>query len=343
MKNSLIKTLPGQDNFGAQSGMILNADQMWRQALRDDKTGTRIINADGTLRHEDHRQILQQVTDIRRRALNGITDLMSRGLTTNESIDTMLVGTENINEFQAAKRDMNPTSLQNNDTTFVLSYTPLPITHQSWSIPWRQQGFEYKRSIGLSESVRQVSESLEDMLFNGASDILVSVDGVTNAPIFGYANHPNRVTVAISDWSDLATNATKIIPETLAMVKQAFATNASARPDSLMMYVGNDIWTSLQEDYAAAKGDRTFIERIKAISEIMDIKPAEKLTPLDVVMVEMEDRTISLAMASDVVTIPHQRDSTISDQVFTTYGAMVPIIRSDRNNRTGIVHGVEVL
>lgn len=338
---NLKKTLPGQKSFGSHAGSLVNASQMWRDCLIDDKTGKKVVNADGTLRHEDHRRIMTQLTEIRRRNLNGILDLISRGLTSQEDIETMLVGTENINEFQAAKRSMNPTGLQNNNSTFLLTYTPLPITHQSWSIPWRQQGFAYKKSIALSESVRQVSESLEDMLFNGASDILISVDGVTSAPIYGYTNHPNRITVALSDWSDLVTNGTKIIPESLSMIKQAFLTNASSRPNSLMMYVGNDIWTSLQEDYSANKGDRTYMERIKAISEIMDIKPAEKLSSKDVLMVEMEDRTIQLAMASDIVTIPHQRQSNIDDQTFTTYGAMVPIIRTDRNNRTGIVHGVE--
>ena len=343
MNNLLQKVLPGQSEFGSHAGSIVNSNGLWRKALVDSKDGKRIINANGTLRHEDHKRIMTQITEIRRRSLNGITDLISRGLTSQESIETMLVGTENINEFQAAKRDMNPTGFQNNNTDFTLSYTPLPITHQSWTIPWRQSGFAYKRSLGLSESVRQVSESLEDMLFNGASDILISVDGVTASQIFGYTNHPNRITVAISDWTDLATNGTKIIPETLAMVKQAFATNASSRPNSLMMYVGNDIWTNLQEDYSANKGDRTYIERILAIMEIAEVKPAEKLLSKDVILVEMEDKTIQLAIASDIVTIPHERNSSIADQTFTTYGAMVPIIRSDRNSRTGIVHGVEAL
>lgn len=339
----LQKTLPGQKGFGSQAGMILNAQGQWASVIMDSKDGKRVVNANGTLRHEDHKRIQTQVTEVRRRSLNGIADLMARGLTSQESIETMLVGTENLNEFQAAKRDMNPTALQNNNTDFTLSYTPLPITHQSWSIPWRQQGFQYKRSLGLSESVRQVAESLESMLFNGASDILVSVDGVTSSPIYGYTNHPNRVAIGISDWTDLATNGAKIIPEVLAMVKAAFATNASSRPNSLMLYVGNDIWTNLQEDYSANKGDRTYIERIKAITEIMDIKPAEKLSSKDALMVEMEDKTISLAVASDIITIPHSRSAAIDDQMFTTYAAMVPIIRSDRNSRTGIVHGTEAL
>ena len=341
--SKLIKTLPGQTGFQSSQGMILNADKQWRDVLIDDKSGTKIINADGSLRHEDHRKIMQQITETRRRSLNGVSDLISAGLTSSESIETMLVGTENVNEFQAAKRSMNPTALQNNNTNFLLTYTPLPITHQSWSIPWRQKGFAYKRSIALSESVRSVAESNESMLFQGAADVLVSVDGVTSAPVYGYTNHPNRVTVGISDWSDVATTGITIVAEVIAMVKQAFVTNASSRPDSLSLYVGNDVWTRLSEDYSAAKGDNTIKDRIMAIAEIKDVKPAEFMPALDTMLVEMSDRTIQLAIASDIVTIPHQLKSSIDDQVFTTYSAMVPIIRTDRNNRCGLVHGVEAL
>lgn len=333
------KTLAGQSDFAGHAGMILNSNEMWRSALVDDKKGKMIINANGTLRHEDHRRIMEEVTKVRRRALNGISDLMAAGLTSSESIDTMLVGVENINEFQEAQRSMNPVMGQNNNTNFVLQYTPLPITHQDWSIPWRQQGFAYKNQLGLTESVRQTAESLEDMLFNGALDILVSTDGVTNSPIYGYTTHPNRQTETISDWTDLATNGDKIIPETLAMVNLAFTQNASGTPNSIMMYVANDIWTNLQDDYSAQKGDRTYQERIIAISEIADVKPAEKLAAGEVMLVEMESRTIQLAVASDIVTIPHQRTTAFADQVFTTYAAMVPIIRSDRNDKTGLVHG----
>lgn len=333
----------GSKSFAEVSAIVTNQNALWRHALMDNKDGTRVINADGTVRHEDHRRIMEQVTEVRRNELNGIADLISAGLTSSESIETMLVGVESVNEFQAAKRSMNPVATPDNDTNFLLSYTPLPITHSGWSIPWRQSGFGYKRSLGLSESVRQVAESLENMLFNGASDIRIAINGGTPIQIYGYANHPNRSTQAISDWSDLATNATKIIPETLAMVKKAKFTNGSAKPKSLMMYVGNDIWMSLQEDYSASKGDRTFIERIKAITEIMDVKPAEKLLSKDVILVEMSDRTIQLAMAADITTVPHQRLSMTDPQIFTTYAAMTPIIRVDRNSHTGIVHGVEAL
>ncbi len=324
----------GQPGYAQAEAMILNADIMWKRSLMDDIKGN-IVNNVGTLRHEDHKRIMEQLVLIRRRSLNGISDLMSSGLSTPESIGTQLVGTENVNEFQAAKRDMNPTELQNNQSDFQLSYTPLPITHQSWRIPFRQLPFGYKRSLGLSESVRQVSESLEEMLFNGAPEIVVTTNGSASS-IVGYTTAPNRSTAVVGDWK----SASNILPGALSLVGKIFTEGATSRPNSCILYVANDIWTEMQNDYSATTGTtRTAKERVEAISEIKEVKPAEKLSAGNVMLVEMEDRTVELSVASDIVTVPHLRTSDIDDQVFTTYAVMVPILKSDRNDKMGIVHG----
>jgi hypothetical protein len=326
----------GQAGYAQHFNTILNADRQWKAVLMDDKNG-KLVNNVGTLRHEDHQRIMDQLITIRRRSLNGITDLMAAGLTSPESIGTQLVGTEAINEFQPAKRDMNPTALQDNVTDFSLVYTPLPITHQSWRIPFRQLGFGYKRSIGLSESVRQVSESLEEMLFNGAPDIQVTTGGVAST-IPGYTTATNRSVAVIGDWTD----NTLVLAGALVMVDDMFQEGANSVPNSCILYVANNLWTVMQDDYiAAAVGPsvKTVKERVEAISEIREVKPAEKLASGQAMLVQMEDSAVELSMASDIVTIPHIRTSDIDDQVFTTYAVMVPILKSDRNGNMGIVHG----
>ena len=116
-----------------------------------DHTALDAVN--GTLRHEDFLSIQTRVEEVRRRALNGIQDLKDAGLTFSEDIATQLVGFEKINEFQEARQDMNPNVNQNNDTVYSEDYVPLPIAHQSWNVPWRQTGFDYKRSVALPESL----------------------------------------------------------------------------------------------------------------------------------------------------------------------------------------------
>lgn len=295
-----------------------------------------LTNADGTLRHEDFMTIRDRIVEVRRRSLNGIEDLMGAALTFDAALSDQLVGFENLNEFQEAEQDMNPNSYQNNDTVFSESYVPNPITHQSFSVPWRQQGFDYKRSLGMRESIRQVAERLENTLFNGNSDIVIRFND-TNFPIYGYTNHPNRGQGTISDWTD-NTNNDKIVDETVEQIGKMWAGQGGVRDNSVMMYVANDIWTLFQKDYRKGFPSKTIKDRLMDITQINNIKPAEKLADGQVVLVEMDARTIELAVASDIITVPHLKTNPMQPQVLTTYAAMVQQIKVDSNSQTGIRH-----
>lgn len=294
---------------------------------------TLLRNADGTLRHEDFMVIQDRIVEVRRRALNGISDLREMGLTFGVGIGEQLVGFENVNEFQAAEQAMNPNNYQNNDTVFTESFVPNPITHQSFQIPWRQTGFDYKRSLGLTESVRQVAERLEDTLFNGNADIAVNFNG-SSFPIYGYTTHPDRGTDTVSDWT-LTANVDKIIPELIEQIGEMWANQGGVNNDSVTVYLSNDLWTIFQKDYKAATRG-SIMERAMTIAQVRAIKPAEKLAAKTVVLVEMERRTVELAVASDIITVPHTKTNPMAPQVLTTYAAMVQQIKSDSNGNTGV-------
>ena len=289
-----------------------------------------------TLRHEDFLVIQEMITDVRRRKLNGIADLEAAGLTFSVGIEEQLIGNENINEFQEASQEMNPSDFQNNDTVFTEMYTPNPITHQSFSVPWRQQGFDYKRSAGLKETMRQVAERLEETLFNGNSNIKVSFGGEVQS-IYGYTTHPDRSTKSISDWSNTANNDV-IVNEVIACISQMFSSQGGVEMGSVVMYFPKNFKGAMDRDYKAGFPSKTVADRIRDIPEIKDVKFAEKLADSNVVFVEMSDRTIQLAKASDIVSVPHTKTNPMDSQVMTTYAAMVQIIKVDSNGNTGILH-----
>lgn len=289
-----------------------------------------------TLRHEDFLVIQEMITEVRRRKLNGIADLEAAGLTFNVGIEEQLVGNENINEFQEASQEMNPTDYQNNDTVYTEMYTPNPITHQSFSVPWRQTGFDYKRSAGLRECMRQVAERLEETLFNGNAAIKVSFGGEVQS-IYGYTNHPDRGTATISDWSNVANND-DIVNEVIANVNQMFSTQGGVEQGSVVLYFPKNFKAAMDRDYKSGFPSKTVADRIRDIPEIRDVKYAEKLVDSNVIYVEMSDRTIQLAKASDLVVVPHTKTNPMESQVVTAYASMVQIIKVDSNGNTGILH-----
>jgi len=294
-----------------------------------------IHNADGTVRHEDFLVIKDMIIEVRQRKLNGITDLMDGGLTVDAAITDQLIGFENINEFQEAKQEMNPGSFDNNDTVFTEDFVPNPITHSSFGIPWRQQGFNYKSSLGMAASIREVALKNEKTLFNGNADIAVSFNS-TAFTIFGYTTHPDRGTDTISDWT-LATSSEAIITETVTAIGLMFSTQGGVENDSIILYVANDIWENLQNDFKA-NSDKTIMERLMQIAQIKAVKPAETLTSKNAVLVEMLSRTVQLGVAQDIIVVPHVKTNPMTKQWMTAYSAMVVHISSDSNSKTGIMH-----
>ena len=170
---------------------------------------------------------------------------------------------------------------------------------------------------------------MESMLFAGDTSIVVDQSG-TGTPLYGYTTHPNRSTETVTNW---ATATTSVLSDVQKLRKKM---NAVATPDadSCILYVPYNWYTAIAEDAFANKGDLTFIDRIKNYPEIKDVKPTKFLTDA-VVLVELRDRTIQLAEASDIITVPHVRMNDLDGQTFTTFSACTPLIKSDRNSKTG--------
>jgi hypothetical protein len=293
-------------------------------------------NAASTLRHEDFLVIQDMITEVRRRKLNGIADLQAAGLTFPVAIGDQIVGCEQINEFDDALQEQNPGGFDNNDTVFTETYVPNPITHKSFSVPFRQQGFAYKSSAGLKETMRKVAERLEETLFNGNAAIKVSFGGSVQS-IYGYTNHPSRGTASISDWSVIANNDL-IVQEVIDSIGKMFAEQGGVEMGSVILYFPKNFKGAMDRDYKAGFPSKSVADRIKDIPEIKDVKFAEKLADDNVIFVEMSDRTIQLAVASDIVSVPHVKTNPMASQVMTTYAAMVQIIKADSAGNTGVLH-----
>lgn len=292
-----------------------------------------VANAQQTLRHEDHKKIAEQLVEVRRNSLHIIQDLRDAGLVVPFEMHQTLAGFENLNSFSEAQSSLNPVEFNGNDTNFQETYIPLPLHHSTWTIPALQIGLAYKRTAGLSESVRMVAEKMERAVFDGDAAIVADVGG-SKVPLYGLTTHPNRLTETVTNW---ASSTTAVLTD-VAKLRAKMNTASTSDQDTCILYVPYDWYTVLGEDAFANKGDLTFIERIKNYPEIKDVKPSKFLSS-EVVLVELTDRTIQLAEASDIVTFPHLRMSEAHGQTFTTMSKCAPFIKVDRNGKTGIVHG----
>lgn len=290
-------------------------------------------SAPTSVRHEDFLSIQQILTEVRRKNLNGIADLMAAGLSFPEKITTQIVGFESESDGKDAIQEMNPETYDNDDSEFILDNVPLPITHASFNVKWRQLGFDYKRQVSVRTRTRKVMERLEKTLFNGNSDIKVNFNGAPSQ-IFGYTNLPGVATGIVSDWTNNA-ERDKIVPEAIDQVG-ALWTDATVQDNSVIMYVSTKLFPILQKQFLSSHPTIKIIDELRNIQWIKDVKHSINLSDKEVVMVEMEANTVQLAVASDVIAVPHIKLTPIAAQPFTVYAAMVQLFRKDANDKIGI-------
>lgn len=320
----------------SDKAIITNASQFVNDASMVGVDVTSGIITNATLRHEEHVRYDDKLVMVARQRLNGIADLQRAGLVVPlGGLGVMLSMYERAGDMTAAAVNMDGmTDSQKDRLTFDEVGVPIPIFHKDWSLNKRQLEASRTRGEPLSTtqvaiSTRIVADSLEDCLFNGLPSLVV--DGKT---IYGYTTHPDRNTVTLSGSGWATATGRDIIGDTKNMLQAAYDDNKFG---PFVMYVAKDIWAEIQMDYNDNKGDKTYKERIESFSDISEVKAGDSLPAGHVVLVQMTEDVVDLAVAQDIVNLEWQTNPMQS--LFKVYGAMAPRVKADKNGSCGIVHG----
>lgn len=267
--------------------------------------------------------------------LNGINDLVTRGLTrTLGGLGAISAHYERVNSMIEASIDMDGrTESMGDRVTFDEVGVPVPIFHQKWSIGERQLLASRQRGEGLDTTqmriaTQNVFEAMEKSLFRGIPGLVVNGNS-----IYGYTTHPDRSAYTLGhDWS---TDSGASLVEDLKAMLNLMKVDRMRGP--YVLYVGPDIQIHLESDYSATKGEGTIRDRLLKFQNISDVKGADLLSNGQVVLVQMDPQTVQLGVAQDITNL--QWESRPLETDYMVFSAMTPIIKSDRSGRCGIVHG----
>lgn len=338
-------TTMGMGDYGRLSQVIDNKSEraaIWNELLIDNKDGMIVNNTSGTLHYDDHKRMLDDVVEARKYMPTVFSTLSSvPGISVPVSLTDTLVGYQNMSEF-GAKTSMNGSNRTSNQSDYQYAWTPQPIYHCDWHIPWRQGGFGYKTTDGSRESALQVALERDRTMVLGNDNIVVNVNGV-DAKLYGLTNFPGTLQLpgGISDWAD-ETNSNVVSKEAIGLASQLYSNRIAAQiPNSVLMFVANDIWPQLDQDYSTEKGDRTNLERLRAITAIRDVVPSQWLPDGAVLLVEATPMTLRIPTATDISVSPWQQIERMADLKFTTFAASTVQPRVDRNGNTGLLYATK--
>jgi len=326
--------------FYSQLGRYSDKSQRaagWNEMLIDNQDGMVVNNTTGTLHYEDHKVMLDDVEMVRQYSNMVYDDLVAApGVAVNVSLFETLVGWQDMNEF-TAQTSMNVSDRNSQQTDHAFVWSPQPIYHCDFHIPWRQEGFSYKQGEGASAATIAVRLERDEILMNGDSSIAVDVNGSLST-LTGLTNSAGTLAQAASmtNWA-LAANVALVYPQCVDLLATMFTTDRAAQmPDSVMMYVANDIWPQLELVDGADTTQGTNLKRLKGLSAIKDVKPNQFLADGAVLFVEVTPTSIRIPRSADVTVAPWQKRDRFEDGRFTVFAASTLQVRQDRNGRSGV-------
>jgi uncharacterized linocin/CFP29 family protein len=290
----------------------------------------------GTLRRDEWKQLDEAIIPVAESRLNGINDLVSRGLVYNlgNAMGTTVLEFHKSTDSLEAVLTMDGISRGKNDRPeFSTNYLPIPIIHVDYEINARV--LAASRSLGnpldtfqVERAARKVAEKLEAMLFTNTT---YAFGGGT---IQSYINFTDRSTKSITAWTTSGKTGAQIIDDVMDM-KQASIDDYHYGP--WVLYIPTSYETKMDEDYSSSKGENTIRDRILKIGGIMDVKVVDTLPTNNVVLVQMTTDTVRLVRGMGIQNVQWKSEGDFVNN-FKVMTIQVPQIRSDENNRSGIVH-----
>jgi uncharacterized linocin/CFP29 family protein len=189
----------------------------------------------------------------------------------------------------------------------------------------------------IEQATRRVNEAIEDSVLNGATlegGTALQVNGNT---VPGLLNAPNVNTHTITvPWT--TATGDQILNDVLAMIGML---QADKKYGPYLMYVGTNIGNALNKDFKAGTSGST-LSRLQQVSNgtggLLSIKTADMMPADTVVMFQATSDVIDLVVGQAPTVVPWT-----SPDGFTLYwmvmGIVIPRVRSDYNNTSGIVVG----
>lgn len=312
-------------------------EQLLRAAKAGQPMTTAALRSLDTLRKDEWKTFDQVLVEEGVIRLKAVADLRAAGLvrTVANGLGKTVYEYEKVTDLDPASISMDGITRQEGDRQeFSLAQLPLPIVHKDFKINLRTLMASRERGESLDTTQvrtagRVISEKVESLLFSGGPTF-------GGLPIYGYLTHPNRNTMAHGTnglWTAGAKTGENMLDDVLAM-KAAAEADRMYGPYNL--YLPGNYSTVIDEDFKA-NSDKTIRQRLLEVDGINSITVCDQLTASNVVLVQMTPDVVVLVEGEPMQTMQWDIEGGF-EIVFKGMTIQVPLIRSDADGRSGIVH-----
>jgi hypothetical protein len=299
-----------------------------------------VVNATSTMRKEDWLALDGQILKVAKERLKLVGDLNASGLVFSiaNGMGKTVFQTERASDISEATASMDPIRESEKDRpVYDFVNLPLPIVHKDFEFTMRQLMVSRNSDTPLDTSTgeraaRRVAELVER--FAIGSETFPTFGGGT---IYGLVNFPSANTYDVVAPTETGWVGATTLADLLAM-RQAAISDKYYGP--YMVFVSTDWDKYLDGDFSTAKGDLSLRERLKMVSNILDIRTLDYLTAgYKMILVQWDTDTIRMVNGIALTTLQWEEKGGML-QKFKVLTQQVPQVRADQNGNCGIVYGV---
>ena len=325
--------LSGGPSARSLSAALVQCNMNRRQAYQ-------MLHINSTLRKTEWEELDASTEEAAKQILVAVADLRTAGLTRTVSIGTTLAQYSKRSLMPPAQVNMNPLSgVDLGRVDFSLGGVPVPFTMEHFQLSIRELTASRQSGDALDtaqsfEASYQVALAWEGMTVNGTPNVQIADSGGTLQRIYGYTNHPDRVTGSSpGPWNAAAPAGFNNAIATKNAMKASL--RAQRRYPPYVMYVSDDNWADL--DTTNTQTDRTAREVIMADPEISAIRNLPQLVSGNIAMVSMMRNVVLWVQASDIRNYEWDERGGLGSN-FIVAGVGVPLLQSDYNGSAGFAH-----
>lgn len=293
------------------------------------------LAVNGTLLDEEWKHFDRTVQQVARERLPIVTDLISRGLVMNlpNAMGVMTLEWERVKgDLVDAEVTMTGLPEATKDRQeFETVSMPIPIFHKEFYYNLRHLSAA-RRNGRMPEvthaevATRKIAELIENSLFTG-----LTVGGST---IYGLTNEPQRNTGAVTaTW--LTATGEQIVADVIRMIDVASAANNNFE-GPYNLYVPRAVAARFGNDYKA-NSDKTIWQRIMEIEGIQSIQQTSRLSGTNILLVQTTSDVIQMIDGIQPTMVEWESHAGFQHN-FKIFAIMLPRVRSDGFQQSGIVH-----
>lgn len=292
---------------------------------------------EGTLAFRDWFYLDQKIIRAARPELRALADLKSNGLeqVIPGGLGKTVYQYQRVSNISPATMSMDGLRESEHDRpVFDLNNMPLPIIHKDFEYGARELMASNNGSNPLSSTTgelagRKVIEYGEQLVLG-----LLPTFTYGGGSIYGYTNFPFRLTYVCGNPTTPGWTPQQLLDDVLQMI---LLSREHYYYGPWVLYHSLDFSPYMDDDFSQAKGDWTLRERIEQIRNIQEVRESAWLWDFQLVLVQQTSNVVELLNGMDMVTTQWMLHGGMETK-FKTMMINVPLLRTDINGNTGIVH-----